>query len=68
MMEISIPTVHDDSLAPEGKHVLSAIVQFAPYAKGGWGEGRLKQIALEQLEHYAPGIGSQVLASELTPR
>ncbi len=69
VMEISIPTVHDDSLAPAGKHVLSAIVQFAPYAlREGWDSGReaFRQIALAQLEQYAPGIGSQVLASELS--
>ena len=69
VMEISIPTVHDDSLAPAGKHVLSAVVQFAPYAlKGGWDTAReaFKQVALDQLERYAPGIGNQVLASELS--
>ena len=27
VMEITVPTVHDQSLAPPGKHVLSAIVQ-----------------------------------------
>ena len=32
-----MPTVNDAQLAPAGKHVLSAIVQYAPYAlKGGW--------------------------------
>ncbi|MFQ3228209.1 MAG: phytoene dehydrogenase-like protein, partial [Porticoccaceae bacterium] len=30
-MDISIPTIHDTSLAPDGKHVMSVIVQFAPY-------------------------------------
>ncbi len=69
VMEISVPTVHDDSLAPSGKHVLSAVVQFAPYAlRGGWDSARdaFTQIALDQLEHYAPGIGGQVLAAELS--
>jgi phytoene dehydrogenase-like protein len=69
VMEISIPTVHDDSLAPAGKHVLSAIVQFAPYAlQGGWAGGRdsFKALALDRLEAYAPGIQSRVLAAELS--
>jgi phytoene dehydrogenase-like protein len=36
-MEITVPTRNDPSLAPPGKHVLSAIVQYAPYAlKDGW--------------------------------
>jgi len=30
-LEISIPTLLDPSLAPEGKHVASVYVQFAPY-------------------------------------
>ena len=29
-LDISIPTVHDSSMAPEGKHVMSVIVQYAP--------------------------------------
>ena len=68
-MEISIPTVHDSSLAPAGKHVLSAIVQYAPYElKAGWDAGKeaFKAIVLDQLEAYAPGIKSQVLAAELS--
>ncbi|MEP5766188.1 MAG: NAD(P)/FAD-dependent oxidoreductase [Halieaceae bacterium] len=71
-MEINIPTVHDQSLAPEGKHVLSAIVQFAPYElKVGWETGAeaFKAIVLDKLEAYAPGIKSQLVAAELsTPR
>ena len=36
-MELILPSLHDASLAPAGKHVLSAIVQYAPYElKGGW--------------------------------
>jgi phytoene dehydrogenase-like protein len=71
-MEISIPTVHDSSLAPAGKHVLSAIVQYAPYnLKGGWASGKqaFTEICLDHLEACAPGIKSQVSACELlTPK
>lgn len=71
-MEINIPTVHDSSLAPDGKHVLSAVVQFAPYdLKVGWESGReaFTQICLDTLEAYAPGIKGLVSSSELlTPR
>ena len=68
VMEISIPTVYDTSLAPDGKHVLSALVQYAPYdLKEGWGAGResFKAICLQRLEAVAPGIGESVRASEL---
>ena len=69
VMEVSIPTLHDPSLAPPDKHVLSAIVQFAPYAlKEGWATGKAAflEAALAQLERYAPTIRQQVLAAELS--
>ncbi len=68
VMEISIPSIHDDSLAPKDKHVLSAIVQYAPYElRTGWDSGRaaFKQLLIDQLEEYTPGIRDQVVASEL---
>lgn len=67
-MDISIASVNDASLAPAGKHVLSAIVQYAPYEpEGGWGQHRdsFINILLDLLEQYAPGIRDQVVASEL---
>ena len=72
ILEITVPTVHDDTLAPAGQHVLSAIVQFAPYDLAeGWdaARGRFQEIVLELLERHAPGIRGQVLAAELlTPQ
>src|SRR5580692_10134593 len=34
-LEVTLPTLLDPSLAPEGKHVLSAYVQFAPFKLAG---------------------------------
>jgi len=72
LMDISIPTVNDESLAPAGQHVLSAMVQFAPYnPQGGWEahRGPFLEILLDLLEYYAPGLRAQVLAAELlTPQ
>ena len=68
VMEISIPTVHDASLAPPGKHVLSAVAQYAPYRlKAGWQAGRetFMHNCLERLEAIAPGIDDLVSAAEL---
>src|SRR6202007_1492752 len=37
ILEITIPTLADPGLAPAGKHVMSVIVQYAPYKlAGGW--------------------------------
>ena len=68
VMEIILPTLHDPSLAPEGNHLLSAIVQYAPYRlKGGWESGKAAFLAtaLDTLETYAPGIREQVIGGEL---
>jgi phytoene dehydrogenase-like protein len=68
VLEITIPTVHDASLAPPGKHVASILVNFVPYdPQIGLAEARaqLQRTVLEVLERHAPGIGKRVHASEL---
>jgi len=67
-MEVTVPTVNDPALAPAGQHVLSAIVQYAPYAlKEGWQSGRQRFIdkALDVLEQFAPGLRGSIVAAEL---
>jgi len=66
--EITIPSLHDPSLAPPGKHVLSAIVQYAPYnLNAGWPASKVAftEQLVDLLADYAPGIRSQILHSEL---
>jgi len=66
--EITIPSLQDTSLAPPGKHVLSAVVQYAPYdLKTGWPESKaaFTDQLIDLLADYAPGIRSQLLHSEL---
>ncbi|MCR5856513.1 NAD(P)/FAD-dependent oxidoreductase [Mesorhizobium sp. J428] len=68
VMEIVLPSLSDPSLAPSGGCVLSANVQFAPYAlKGGWEAGRPAFLAaiMAVLERHAPGIGGLVEHAEL---
>jgi phytoene dehydrogenase-like protein len=70
-IEITIPSLHDQSLAPQGQHVLSAIVQYAPYdLKGGWEKAKddFTDRVLGVIAGYAPGIEQHVIAREmLTP-
>ncbi len=66
--EITIPSLNDDSLAPDGRHVLSAVVQYTPYQlKAGWPGS--KQVFIDKcidlIARYAPGIREQVLHAEL---
>ena len=68
VLDISIPSVHDPNLAPAGAHVLSAIVQYAPHdLKGGWDSARepFKNLVIERINQYAPGIKEQIVQSEL---
>jgi phytoene dehydrogenase-like protein len=67
-MEVLLPTASDPSLAPDGKHVLSAIVQYAPYAKtGGWETSRQRFLdrIIDTIASYAPDLRSLIVAAEL---
>ena len=68
VLEVTIPTLADASLAPPGRHVLSAIVQYAPYTlAGGWPgqRQRFTDIVIGTLARYAPGLPDCIAASEL---
>ncbi|MGZ4130963.1 MAG: phytoene desaturase family protein [Actinomycetota bacterium] len=70
MLEATIPTLADPSLAPEGKHVMSVLVQAAPrhLREGDWAGEResLGDIVLKRLEQYAPGLSGLVEARTIT--
>lgn len=66
-------SVFDDSLAPAGKHVMSAHVQYAPHAlrEGAWDDAArtaLGDRVMTTLEAHLPGIGKLVRTRQvLTP-
>jgi phytoene dehydrogenase-like protein len=71
-IELTVPSVTDDSLAPVGQHVVSVYVQFAPYClRGGtWDAERdgLGDLVTRTISAYAPGFESTVLARQvITP-
>jgi phytoene dehydrogenase-like protein len=72
-LDITIPSLGDPSLAPEGKHVMSIHVQFAPYElkEGDW-SARSEEFSdnvFKLLENYAPGLRDLILAGQvITPR
>lgn len=67
-LEITVPSCNDPNLAPAGRHVLSAIVQYVPYElKGGW-EGERERLTghlVDTLERLSPGLSASVVAAEL---
>ena len=71
-LDVTIPTLVDPSLAPEGSHVMSVYVQYTPYRlkEGDWPSRRdeVGDAVLRLLEESAPGIGRLVVRRQvLTP-
>jgi phytoene dehydrogenase-like protein len=72
VLECTIPSVVDPSVAPAGRHLMSMFVQYAPYALRGasWDEigESFADRCFDLLEEYAPGFRRSVLARQvLTP-
>jgi len=71
-LEAAIPSLTDPTLAPEGKHVMSIYMQYAPYKlKGDWEEQRkaLGQTVVQTLAQYAPNLPELILTHQIiTPR
>lgn len=69
VMEIVLPSLADQTLAPDGACTLSALIQYAPYKlKMGWAAGKpaFLKIVLDILERHAPGIGKTIIAADLS--
>jgi phytoene dehydrogenase-like protein len=72
-LDVTIPTLLDPSLAPEGKHVLSAYVQFAPYhlKAGNWDayRTRLGHTVADTLAIHAPNFPDLIESMQvITPQ
>lgn len=71
-LDIVIPTVLDASLAPAGKHIMSIIMQYAPYKlrESHWDDMREKlgDHIINTLVQYAPNLKELILHRHvLTP-
>jgi len=72
VLECTLPSVVDPTVAPPGRHLMSMFVQYAPYAlrEGSWDDQReaFADRCFDLLEEYAPGFKRSVLARQvLTP-
>ena len=72
LLEMTVPTMYDSTLAPPGKHVMGIFLQYAPYtlAEGTWDELRepFADRVFDIIDEYAPGFRSLIEHKQvLTP-
>jgi len=71
ILECTIPSAVDPTVAPPGKHLMSCFVQYAPYAlrDGTWeGDSVKEQFAdrcFDLLAEYAPNVKRAVIARQV---
>ena len=68
-LDVSVPSVGNASLAPEGKDVVSILAHCAPHdLAGGWSaeaSARFADAVIEALERVAPGTKDRIVAREV---
>jgi phytoene dehydrogenase-like protein len=71
VLEFTLPSVHNSSLAPDGHHVMSVNVAYMPYKlEGGWQDQKttIAYKVISQLGRYSPDLKSLIVDHEfLTP-
>jgi phytoene dehydrogenase-like protein len=72
LLEMTVPTLYDPSLAPPGRHIMGIFLQYAPYTlrEGNWDDLRepFSERVLDVIEEYAPNIRSLIVDRQtLTP-
>jgi phytoene dehydrogenase-like protein len=72
-LEVAIPSLTDSSLAPQGQHVMSIYMQYAPYQlkNGAWESQRvaLGDTVVKTLARYAPNLPELILHQQtITPK
>lgn len=65
ILEVTIPTSADDTIAPPGQHIVSMFVQYAPYRLGDGHWDQLKESFADRccnlLSEYAPNFKNSIL-------
>jgi len=72
-LEVAIPSLSDPSLAPNGQHVMSIYMQYAPFKlkNSDWESQRvaLGDTVVKTLTQYAPNLPSLILSHQIiTPQ
>ncbi|KAG8383991.1 hypothetical protein BUALT_Bualt04G0071300 [Buddleja alternifolia] len=74
VIEMTIPSVLDQTISPPGKHVINLFIQYTPYKpiEGSWGDPAYRESFAQKcfnlIEEYAPGFKSSIVGYDmLTP-
>jgi phytoene dehydrogenase-like protein len=72
LLELTVPTMYDPTLAPAGKHIMGIFIQYAPYTlrDSTWDELRepFAYRVFDLIEEYAPGFRDLIIDKQvLTP-
>ncbi|XP_054825057.1 uncharacterized protein LOC129322728 isoform X2 [Prosopis cineraria] len=74
VIEMTIPSVLDNTISPPGKHVINLFVQYTPYKPldGDWQDSAYRESFLHRcfslIDEYAPGFSASVIGHDmLTP-
>jgi phytoene dehydrogenase-like protein len=72
LIEMTIPTMYDPTLAPPGRHIMGIFLQYAPYTLRGttWDDQRepYAERIVEVIQEYCPNIRSIIIERQtLTP-
>lgn len=74
LIEMTIPSVLDETIAPPGKHVINLFIQYTPYdlKTGNWQDQETRdafaKTCFDLIEEYAPGFSSSIIGYDmLTP-
>jgi phytoene dehydrogenase-like protein len=66
IVEMLIPSIIDDSLAPQGQHVASLFCQqFAPDHDWDADEGKAANTIIDTVEAHAPGFRASILGTQI---
>jgi phytoene dehydrogenase-like protein len=70
VLDISIPTIENPSLAPDGKSVVSVLVGYAPFKlDGGWTDDArsvLTKNVIDTISRFSPGFEQRIIAAKLS--
>jgi phytoene dehydrogenase-like protein len=69
-LDITVPTMDNPSLAPDGKSVVSVLVGYAPFnLDGGWSDdakSTLTKKVVDTISRFAPGFDNKIIAAKLS--